>query len=116
MSATGLYRMNQILVGLFVQHHSGARKVVVDIDATDDPSLVREMALSGCNGVFVGLESLVAENLTDARKKTPLPGDYARRVDIFHSFGIRVNPSFVFGFDHDTPDLMMYFVNEMYDN
>ena len=30
----------------------------VSIDVTDDPSLVREMALAGCTGVFVGFESL----------------------------------------------------------
>jgi radical SAM superfamily enzyme YgiQ (UPF0313 family) len=77
----------------------------VTIDVTDDPSLVRDMALSGCTGVFVGLESLIGKNLIDARKKTPRPEDYGRRVEIFHSQGIQVNASFVFGFDHDTPDV-----------
>ena len=28
----------------------------VTIDMTDDPSLVREMALAGCTGEFVGFE------------------------------------------------------------
>ena len=77
----------------------------VSIDVTDDPNLVREMALSGCTGVFVGLESLVGQNLVDAGKKTPLPEDYARRVALFHDWGIQVNASFVFGFDHDTVDV-----------
>jgi radical SAM superfamily enzyme YgiQ (UPF0313 family) len=83
----------------------------VTIDVTDDPCLVREMALSGCNGVFVGLESLVGDNLIDARKKTPRPEDYARRVAIFHSCGIQVNASFVFGFDYDKPDIFEKTVN-----
>ena len=43
----------------------------VSIDVTDDPSLIRAMALAGCTGVFVGFESLTDENLTDARKRTP---------------------------------------------
>jgi hypothetical protein len=30
----------------------------VTIDVTDDPSLARQMALAGCTGVFVGIESL----------------------------------------------------------
>jgi hypothetical protein len=30
----------------------------VSIDVTDDPTLVREMALAGCTGVFIGFESL----------------------------------------------------------
>jgi radical SAM superfamily enzyme YgiQ (UPF0313 family) len=76
----------------------------VTIDVTDDPSLVREMALAGCTGVFIGFESLTDENLADARKKTPRADDYARRVRIFHDNGIQVNGSFVLGFDHDGPD------------
>jgi len=77
----------------------------VSIDVTDDPSLVHEMALSGCTGVFIGFESLSNENLADARKKTPRTQDYARRVRILHDHGIQVNGSFVLGFDHDRPDV-----------
>ena len=77
----------------------------VTIDVTDDPSLIREMALSGCTGVFIGFESLELGNLTDARKRTPIPEDYARRVAILHDYGIQVNGSFVLGFDHDGPDV-----------
>jgi radical SAM superfamily enzyme YgiQ (UPF0313 family) len=77
----------------------------VTIDVTDDPSLVREMALAGCTGVFIGFESLSDENLRDARKKTPRPDDYARRVRLLHDHGIQVNGSFVLGFDHDRKDV-----------
>ena len=77
----------------------------VTVDITDDRSLVREMALAGCTGVFIGFESLTGQNLDDARKKSPRPGDYARRVEILHDHGIQVNGSFVFGFDSDTPDV-----------
>jgi radical SAM superfamily enzyme YgiQ (UPF0313 family) len=73
----------------------------VTIDVTDDPELVREMALAGCTGVFIGFESLSGENLDDAKKKTPRPADYARRVRLLHDHGIQVNGSFVLGFDHD---------------
>src|SRR5215467_8576096 len=52
----------------------------VSIDVTDDPGLIRTMALAGCTGVFVGFESLTDENLAEARKKTPKAADYARRV------------------------------------
>lgn len=77
----------------------------VTIDVTDDPSLVRAMALSGCTGVFIGFESLTDENLADARKKTPKAADYARRVKMLHDHGIQVNGSFVLGFDHDRKDV-----------
>jgi radical SAM superfamily enzyme YgiQ (UPF0313 family) len=77
----------------------------VTIDVTDDPALVRSMALAGCTGVFVGFESLTDANLSDARKKTPLAGDYGRRVRMLHDHGIQVNGSFVLGFDHDRKDV-----------
>jgi radical SAM superfamily enzyme YgiQ (UPF0313 family) len=77
----------------------------ISIDTTNDPSLVREMALAGCTGVFVGFESLQPENIADQRKKSPDPGDYARRARLLHEHGIQVNGSFVLGFDHDRPDV-----------
>jgi radical SAM superfamily enzyme YgiQ (UPF0313 family) len=77
----------------------------VSIDVTDDPELVRQMALAGCTGVFVGFESLQDSNIVAARKKSPRTDDYARRVGIFHNYGIQVNGSFVLGFDQDRPDV-----------
>jgi radical SAM superfamily enzyme YgiQ (UPF0313 family) len=77
----------------------------VSIDVTDDPTLVRDMALAGCTGVFIGFESLADQNLADAHKKTPKTADYARRVRLLHDCGIQVNGSFVLGFDHDRKDV-----------
>ena len=77
----------------------------VTLDVTDDPSLIREMALAGCTGVFIGFETLSEANLALARKKTPRPEDYARRVRLFHENGIQVNGSFVLGFDEDRRDV-----------
>jgi radical SAM superfamily enzyme YgiQ (UPF0313 family) len=109
--------------GVFVDNNLGSRKnylralcqalrpiekiwsAAVSIDVTDDPALIREMALAGCTGVFVGFESLADENLAAARKKTPKTADYARRVRILHDYGIQVNGSFVLGFDHDDKDV-----------
>jgi radical SAM superfamily enzyme YgiQ (UPF0313 family) len=77
----------------------------VSIDVTDDPSLIRNMALAGCTGVFIGFESLSDNNLAEAHKKTPKTSDYARRVRMMHDCGIQVNGSFVLGFDHDRKDV-----------
>ena len=77
----------------------------VTLDVTDEPSLVRDMALSGCTGVFIGFESLADENLVQARKRSPRTDDYARRVRILHEHGIAVNGSFVLGFDGDRKDV-----------
>ena len=76
----------------------------VTLDVTDDPALVREMALAGCTGVFIGFETLSDGNLAAARKRTPKAEDYARRIRLFHDHGIQVNGSFVLGFDGDDRD------------
>lgn len=77
----------------------------ITLDVTDDPELVRAMALAGCTGVFIGFESLTDENLRSAGKKTPRAVDYAARIELLHRFGIQVNGSFVLGFDHDGPEV-----------
>jgi radical SAM superfamily enzyme YgiQ (UPF0313 family) len=76
----------------------------VTLDVTDDPALVREMALAGCTGVFIGFESLTDANIRLAGKRSPRANDYAERVEILHDSGIQVNGSFVVGFDHDRKD------------
>lgn len=77
----------------------------VSLDVTDEPSVVEEMAAAGCNGVFIGIETLDDRNLAEARKKTPPAAEYARRLNLFHRNGIKINGSFVFGFDHDDIDV-----------
>jgi radical SAM superfamily enzyme YgiQ (UPF0313 family) len=76
----------------------------VTLDITDDPSVVREMARSGCTGVFIGFETLNEENLANAGKRTARVEDFGRRVHLLHEHGIQVNGSFVVGFDGDRRD------------
>ena len=71
---------------------------------TDDPSLVRDMALAGCTGVFIGFESLHDDNLDRRPQEEPaarrtMPAGSRSCIDN----GIQVNGSFVLGFDHDRP-------------
>ena len=77
----------------------------VTLDVTDDPRLIRDMALAGCTGVFIGFESLSNSNIVQARKRSPRTEDYARRVRMLHDHGIQVNGSFVLGFDEDRRDV-----------
>jgi len=79
----------------------------VTIDVTDDPGLIRNMALAGCTGVFIGFESLSDDNLAASHKKTPKTSDYARRVRMLHDYGIQVNGSFVLGFDNDRKEVFV---------
>ena len=77
----------------------------ITLAVTDDAELVRAMALSGCTGVFVGFESLTADNLIACGKCSPAPDEFAARVELLHRWGIQVNGSFVLGFDHDGPEV-----------
>jgi len=88
----------------------------VSVDVSDDPLLVREVALAGCTGVFVGFESLNDGNLADSKKRTPPARDYARRVRLFQENGIQVNGSFVLGFDHDRGDVFQKTAQWIEDN
>jgi radical SAM superfamily enzyme YgiQ (UPF0313 family) len=77
----------------------------VTSDVGDDPGLTRAMSLSGCVGVFIGFESLSPESLNEASKPRAHPERYATQIQAFHDAGIQVNGSFVFGFDHDRPEV-----------
>lgn len=75
------------------------------IDLARDPGLVAELGASGCQGLFIGLETLTDENLAAHGKRTLLPSRYREAVRLFHDHGIEVNGSFVFGFDGDGPEV-----------
>jgi radical SAM superfamily enzyme YgiQ (UPF0313 family) len=77
----------------------------VTIDVARDPGLVAQMAASGCQGVFIGLETLDDANLCRHRKGTLRPSRYREAIGLLHEHGIEVNGSFVFGFDEDGPDV-----------
>lgn len=87
----------------------------VTIDVAREPRLVEAMARSGCQGVFVGLETLSDASLRAERKQTLPPSCYREAVQLLHAHGIEVNGSFVFGFDEDDPgvfDRTLAFVRE----
>jgi radical SAM superfamily enzyme YgiQ (UPF0313 family) len=77
----------------------------VNIDVARHPALVRQMGASGCQGVFVGLETLSDATLRQQRKRTLPPAKYPRAVKLLHDHGVQINGSFVFGFDHDGPEV-----------
>ncbi|MCK6624403.1 MAG: B12-binding domain-containing radical SAM protein [Anaerolineae bacterium] len=77
----------------------------VSIDVAQDEELLRLMEQSGCTTAVIGFESLDEHNLAQMKKKWNLKyGDYATSVQKFRDRGIMIYGSFVFGYDHDTPD------------
>ena len=78
---------------------------MTSIEVADDEALLDQMARSGCRSLFVGFESIVAESLQEVHKRCNRVETYLRNVRRIHDRGIMVNGSFVFGFDHDGPDV-----------
>lgn len=70
-----------------------------------DPELLELARRSGCRGLFIGFESLSQENLAGWRKQVNRGKDYLQIVANLHRAGIGVFAGFVFGSDHDGPDV-----------
>jgi radical SAM superfamily enzyme YgiQ (UPF0313 family) len=73
----------------------------------DDLPLLKLAARSGCRGLLMGLESIVPENLRDSSKPFNRPSHFKEVVDLLHAHGIALYGCFVFGMDHDTPDVFL---------
>jgi radical SAM superfamily enzyme YgiQ (UPF0313 family) len=72
--------------------------------AQDEP-LLDLAARSGCRGVLMGFESIVAGNLRQAHKGFNSPDGYRDVVNALHRRGITLQACFTFGLDSDTPDV-----------
>ncbi|MBP7867922.1 MAG: B12-binding domain-containing radical SAM protein [Acidobacteria bacterium] len=67
----------------------------------DDPELLALAKRAGCVGIFVGLESITAENLADVGKGVNLEGDSLARIRAIRKAGIGVQAAVIVGLDHD---------------
>ena len=67
--------------------------------------LVEKAAECGLRSLFVGFESVNAGNMREQRKYQNLDRDYGEAIRRLHGAGVMVNGSFVFGMDHDGPDV-----------
>lgn len=70
-----------------------------------DPGLMELMARSGCKGLLLGLESVTEDSLADVGKRFNGSVDYRGVVKELHRLGIWIQGCFVFGLDHDTPEV-----------
>ena len=80
-------------------------QAAASLDAAADPGYLEEAYAAGCRSLFVGFESLATENMRGNNKLVNARTDYAQACRRFHEAGIMINGSFVFGFDHDGPDV-----------
>jgi radical SAM superfamily enzyme YgiQ (UPF0313 family) len=86
------------------------------IEFAFDDDLLELGAASGCAGLLIGLESLNEESLRQMGKSVRCRADqFAGAIARIHARGIRICASFLFGYDHDTPEAFqntLTFANE----
>ncbi|MHC4743475.1 MAG: B12-binding domain-containing radical SAM protein [Planctomycetota bacterium] len=75
------------------------------LDVTRDPAYLDQAYEAGCRSLFVGFESISAENMRGNNKPVNATTNYLEACRRFHDSGIMINGSFVFGFDCDGPDV-----------
>ena len=69
------------------------------------PRLLEKMRKSGCQMLLIGFESLDSRNLASMGKEwMERLGDRDELVRRIHEAGIHIYATFVFGYDHDTPE------------
>ena len=71
----------------------------------EQPRLLEKAVAAGLRSLFVGFETVNAANLTDQRKYQNIGRDYDAAIRRLHDLGVMVNGSFVFGMNHDGPDV-----------
>jgi radical SAM superfamily enzyme YgiQ (UPF0313 family) len=75
----------------------------ISVNLLKDEELLDLMAASGARCIFIGLESMDADNLRSVQKSFNKPADYKFALDGLASRGIYAITSFIFGMDGDTP-------------
>ncbi len=72
---------------------------------TDDPELFDLLVKSGCQFLLIGLESVSQDALNSIHKRFNKTDNYSELMRRLHQAGIVVQGTFIFGFDHDGPDV-----------
>lgn len=76
----------------------------VSINVVNIPGMLDDMADSGCQGLFIGFESISPESVDSVHKVQNNVEAYEHAIEEIHKRGIMINASFVFGLDSDTPE------------
>jgi radical SAM superfamily enzyme YgiQ (UPF0313 family) len=71
----------------------------------ETPDLLEKAVDAGLRSLFVGFETVNGDNLQEQSKYQNIGRDYNAAVRRLHQLGVMVNGSFVFGMDHDGPDV-----------
>jgi radical SAM superfamily enzyme YgiQ (UPF0313 family) len=95
-------RLFTALIPLRVQWYGLATVLLAE-----DEELLSLAQRSGCKGILMGLESISRENLRASKKGFNSPEKFKELVRVLHRHGIALQGCFVFGLDHDTPEVFL---------
>lgn len=77
----------------------------MSINAAHDEAFLAALSRAGCRGVLIGFESLDEANLRLMRKGfNTMRGGYRQALANLRRHGLFVYGTFVFGYEHDTPE------------
>jgi len=77
----------------------------MSIDAAHDEEFLDALRAAGCRGVLIGFESLDEKNLAAMNKRfNTMKGGFRRALENLRRHDIFVYGTFIFGYDHDTPE------------
>jgi radical SAM superfamily enzyme YgiQ (UPF0313 family) len=85
------------------------------MDIAENKPILDLMKVSGCIGIFFGIESFGAESLKDAQKPQNKISTYKARIRALHDRGICVMAGFIAGFDGDTPESVTVMAKQIYE-
>ena len=75
-----------------------------NIDLAKDDEFLKLASDAGCSAWIIGFESINQKSLDSVGKKNRVD-DYLSSIKKIHDYGMRIEGGFIFGFDHDTPDI-----------
>lgn len=76
----------------------------VSINVAYDGAMLDLMKESGCQGLFIGFESINQDSISDVHKVQNNTLSYEEAIKAIHDRGIMINASFVFGLDEDNQE------------
>lgn len=77
----------------------------VTLERCQDEELLKLAKKSGCEYLFIGLESFSEQSLESVNKQINKVNKYRSIIDLIHKSGITIQAGIIFGFDTDTKDV-----------
>jgi radical SAM superfamily enzyme YgiQ (UPF0313 family) len=78
--------------------------IQVDLLCHKIPHFIRKASRAGCSQVFIGMESINAENLKAAAKTQNKVEEYRDFIAAWHHAGVVTHVGYIIGFPHDRPE------------